>query len=384
METEKVRKPKYSIIIAAVIIAAIGIFAFIGTRPRLESVNVKYTGSNEIGTVIDSTDCFTVCEKYSDGSEVKIDDKKDLTVNRQVLNPGNNKVEISYKGERRFVDVYSPVLEGGIIKANGKGIYEAVKKKLDGQYEDFVEIGPYEKHGFDFAAGKFICRLGFYNMDTKKQDNVDIDSKPNTFILTVVNNSEKLSEKEFNSDVLFMKDMDQELKELLNNVVNGIWLDNIIHCNALDLVCDAVVNTKPVKQKDGTKEYSYGVRLPDESVIIVSLTKGKRSSLDLQFNDKTAAQGFNLPSIKDLEAAENAERYDNSSSSNTGDNSDSYSDSSDEYENNSGSSDEYDDWDTDDNGVADWHDVDTDNDGNVSSDEMEKYLDDWESESNDN
>ena len=43
---------------------------------------------------------------------------------------------------------------------------------------------------------------------------------------------------------------------------------------------------------------------------------------------------------------------------------------------------EYDDWDTDNNGEADWHDVDTDNDGNVSADEMNNYLDDWEEEEN--
>lgn len=42
----------------------------------------------------------------------------------------------------------------------------------------------------------------------------------------------------------------------------------------------------------------------------------------------------------------------------------------------------YDDWDTDDNGVGDWRDVDTDNDGEISSDEMGKYLDDWETEEN--
>lgn len=51
---------------------------------------------------------------------------------------------------------------------------------------------------------------------------------------------------------------------------------------------------------------------------------------------------------------------------------------------NSSSSDdhEYDDWDTDDNGTADWHDVDTDDDGEISSDEMNDYLKDWETEMN--
>lgn len=48
----------------------------------------------------------------------------------------------------------------------------------------------------------------------------------------------------------------------------------------------------------------------------------------------------------------------------------------------SSSSSSYDDWDTDDNGSADWQDVDTDDDGEVSSEEMEDYLDDWEEESN--
>lgn len=43
---------------------------------------------------------------------------------------------------------------------------------------------------------------------------------------------------------------------------------------------------------------------------------------------------------------------------------------------------DYDDWDTDNNGAADWHDVDTDNDGNVSEDEFNQYLDDWEEEMN--
>ena len=57
-----------------------------------------------------------------------------------------------------------------------------------------------------------------------------------------------------------------------------------------------------------------------------------------------------------------------------GDDYDDYDDSD------SGSS--YDDWDTDDNGEADWHDVDTDNDGNVSDDEFNDYLDDWEEELN--
>ena len=44
---------------------------------------------------------------------------------------------------------------------------------------------------------------------------------------------------------------------------------------------------------------------------------------------------------------------------------------------------DYDDYDTDDNGKADWRDVDTDNDENVSSDERDKYLDDWDSELSD-
>ena len=39
-------------------------------------------------------------------------------------------------------------------------------------------------------------------------------------------------------------------------------------------------------------------------------------------------------------------------------------------------------WDTDNNGEADWHDVDTNNDGDVSQDEMDQYLDDWEKEEN--
>lgn len=56
-----------------------------------------------------------------------------------------------------------------------------------------------------------------------------------------------------------------------------------------------------------------------------------------------------------------------------------YGDSYD-YDHSNDSNSDYDDWDTDNNEKADWHDVDTDNDGNVSKDEMDKYLDDWKQE----
>lgn len=41
---------------------------------------------------------------------------------------------------------------------------------------------------------------------------------------------------------------------------------------------------------------------------------------------------------------------------------------------------DYDDYDTDNNGTADWHDVDTDNNGDISDDEFNDYLDDWQQE----
>lgn len=60
-----------------------------------------------------------------------------------------------------------------------------------------------------------------------------------------------------------------------------------------------------------------------------------------------------------------------------GDNSDSdYDNTESTYDSDYDSS--YDDWDTDNNGEADWQDVDTDNDGNVSQDEMQDYVEDWE------
>ena len=54
----------------------------------------------------------------------------------------------------------------------------------------------------------------------------------------------------------------------------------------------------------------------------------------------------------------------------------------DSYDGGSDYDSDYDDWDTDDNGTADWNDVDTNNDGDVSADEFDDYLDDWEEEMN--
>ena len=104
------------------------------------------------------------------------------------------------------------------------------------------------------------------------------------------------------------------------------------------------------------KETADGISLNDGAIIL------KKSGDDLVLEDESIK--ITLVRKENYTPYENNHHYSGGTSSN------------------SKSSSSYDDWDTDDNGTADWRDVDTDNDGNVSDDEMQKYMDDWDKEEN--
>lgn len=120
-----------------------------------------------------------------------------------------------------------------------------------------------------------------------------------------------------------------------------------------------------------------------KQVVVVTLLYNKERNSDYEYR-RDFTNIISSATVDGVEGAYNAAVEDSAESNDSGSSYDSGSSSSfgsgSSYDSNSGSGSGYNDWDTDNNGEADWRDVDTDNDGNVSEDEMNDYLNDWEQE----
>lgn len=185
-ENKKSTKKKMGLIIGG-IIAAIVLIAIvaISNQPKLVSIDAKYSGPTEKGTLIDTSSSITVTGTFDDNST------KDITgwsVEETTIVPGYNDITVTYQDQNASISVYSPLMSGGQYVASVDEIkdvlYSYNSKYVDGfsGFSKDTEVGG--KYNYDGSV------LDLSVSFTKKSgsENVDVDGGevPNAVIVTMM------------------------------------------------------------------------------------------------------------------------------------------------------------------------------------------------------
>lgn len=185
-DNKKGNKKKIGLIVGG-ILAAIVLIAIvvISNQPKLVSIDAKYSGPTEKGTLIDGNSNITVTGTFDDNST------KDITgwsVEETTIAPGYNDITVTYQDQNASISVYSPLMSGGQYVASVDEIkdvlYSYNSKYVDGfsGFSKDTEVGG--KYNYDGSV------LDLSVSFTKKSgsENVDVDGGevPNAVIVTMM------------------------------------------------------------------------------------------------------------------------------------------------------------------------------------------------------
>jgi len=169
-------------VIAAIVLLAIIV---ISSQPKLESIDAKYNGPTEKGTIVNNNSEITVTGTYDDKSTKEV---TGWSVDETTIVPGFNDIDVTYQDKTASISVYSPLMSGSKYIASVDEINDVLyinnSEHVDG-FSGFSKDS--EVSGkYNYDGTPLDLSVSYTKQSGGENVGVEGDEVPGTVIVTVM------------------------------------------------------------------------------------------------------------------------------------------------------------------------------------------------------